>query len=240
MKLLAFCATHGRHTQLERSLGLFLNQDYQDKKLLIYQNSPVQQRLFKDSPEIILVNNHIDPITNAPFTNLGAIYNACLDYIENEDTAVTFWDDDDLFNAEHLSSGISGLLRGGKSAYKPAYSYYRSDAGIELAKNVLEPSIFVTARHLRKWKFALSTGDQHLQWVSPLVQEHDISIEENGRPTLMYNWSSEDQIFKTSGDFLNPDNFQNFQKYSQDHGDQIINPLKTDQLINYLSLFPAI
>ena len=98
MKVLAICCTSGRHSLLERSVRMFLDQDYIDKTLLIYQNSSVNQSLdesLKDK-NIILINRSLDSKTNEPYKNLGDIYNDLIQYIPDDIEVVTFSDDDDV------------------------------------------------------------------------------------------------------------------------------------------------
>jgi len=114
LKVTAIMATFGRHRCSERSLSLFLDQDYNNKHLLCYQNSQIQQVLDSciDTLIVTLINNHIDNQTNLPYTSLGAIYNDAIKYIPADSDIITFWDDDDLFLEDHLSEGALGLTRG--------------------------------------------------------------------------------------------------------------------------------
>lgn len=263
MRVLAICATAGRHTLLERSIGMFLQQvgaevgegDHAVQpiyELLIYNNSDVPLDFDKDLKldeegshkymRIRLVNQHLDQQTGETYTNLGAIYRDALKEIEwEEPDLITFWDDDDLFLRNHLLEGLRGYLRGKArdskiAAYKPAKSYYRHPGGIQLMSNTLEPSIFVEYDHINKHGFSPTTTDQHLQWVNPLVYENRIYVDETGAPTLIYNWGDQTPTFKTSGNAGNPENFNNYRKFSQDHGDKIITPQKREQLQPYYDL----
>lgn len=232
MKVCAIMATHGRHKCAERSIGLFLNQDYRpyvDTKLLIFQNSDTPQRLSLQSSRslddrispFILVNNP------GPFTSLGDIYTQALKHVPEDTDLVTFWDDDDIFLPNHISEGIAGYLRAkaqGKIAYKPAKSYYRDPRGISLMSNTLEPSMFVEFNHIKQYGFSDKTTEQHLQWVDPLVSNDLIFVDPDGPPTLIYNWGDNFATYKTSGDYHNPQNFENCRLNSKDHGDGILTP----------------
>jgi hypothetical protein len=242
--VVCICATCGRHTVLERSVRLFLEQDYKGHAtLLIYNNSDIDQELnipFTESNrDIILINNHISRITSEPFRSLGEIYNYIIKEMFNfkDDVVACFWDDDDLFLPNHISEGVNGLRRGKKIAYKPKKSYYRSSEGVSLMENNLEPSIFLKFSWLRKYGFSLTTTEQHLQWLNPLEENNEIFVDPNGVPTLIYNWGDTNiATFKTSGDFHNPNNFQNYKKYSQDHGDRIITPISKEEVQQYLKI----
>ena len=249
-KVVAIMATCGRHQCLERSVKLFLNQDYENKHLLIYQNSEIPQKLdsklkVEFGDKITLINNHIDKNTNQRFANLGAIYNNAIDHIPNDTDIIIFWDDDDIFLTNHISAGVEGLNKVKQLidkkyiAYKPSRSFYRHANGIELMGNVLEPSIFVEADHIKRYGFSNTTTEQHWQWLNPLHHEQTLYQDDNGIPTLLYNWGDTNiPTFKTSGDFHNPNNFNNYRNFSQDHGDQIITPLSDDEVSKfYLEIF---
>jgi len=232
MKVTAIMATCGRHLCAERSLSFFLRQTYENRHLLIFQNSEVHQELEEsiDKSLVTLVNNHIDRTTGQPYTNLGAIYNDSLDFIPADTDVVTFWDDDDLFLDTHIEEGVKGFHKGNKTAYKPACSFYRSDMNsITRVNNTLEPSIFVKAEHLLKYGFANCTTDQHLQWLDPLIQSETIYVDPMGKPTLIYNWGDPASMYKTSGDMHNSQNFNNYRRMSKQHGDGVISPIDIDK-----------
>lgn len=228
MKVTAIMATCGRHRCCERSLTLFLDQDYVDKKLLIYQNSEISQELDSAvNPDLVmLVNNSVDLQSGKPYTNLGSIYNDALKFVPSDTDVIIFWDDDDLFLDDHISQGINGLIRGGKTAYKPKYSFYRtSNKKLEKWQNTFEPSIFVKAEHIFKYGFFNTTTTQHRKWLDPLELTGDIFIDKNGKSTLIYNWADSFYSYKTSANHSNPDHFNEYREKSLDHGDRVISPI---------------
>lgn len=257
MNVLAIMATCGRHHVCERSLRFFLDQDYEGPHtLLIYNNSDVPQRGLKISelsPEamtyaswdktVIVVNQHIDSKTGERYKTLGAIYNDILkDWVGDADVIV-HWDDDDIFLPNHISEGVKGLNRAygqDKIAYKPERSYYRHPNGIELMGNNLEPSVFVEAEHIKKYGYSDTTSDQHMPWFNALLTEHKILVDPSGPPTLIYNWGDvEIPTFKTSGNAGSPQNFDNYRKFSQNHGDRLITPWPKEDVKRYYDLVYA-
>lgn len=243
MKIAAITATCGRHRCVERIVSFFIDQDYEgDHFLLIYNNSDVEQIL--DRPQlppnkrIMLVNNCINLKTSEKYNNLGDIYTDAITFIPDEYNVITFMDDDDIFLPNHLSAGAQGLRRAQLRsdspyiAYKPAKSYYRDPRGISLMSNTLEPSIFVDRKHIENYGFSPVTTEQHLQWVNPLVINNQIFADPDGLPTLIYNWGDTFPTFKTSGDFHNPNNFENYRNNSKDHGDGIITPTNIEPYYN--------
>ncbi|GAA4168341.1 glycosyltransferase family A protein [Sphingobacterium ginsenosidimutans] len=239
MKVTAIMATCGRHSLCERSLSLFLNQTYSDCELIIFQNSAIKQDLSPDVDRnaVRLINQSIDSLTNSPYKTLGAIYRDAFRYISDDTDIVIFWDDDDLFSKDHIEKGVDGFIRGGKKAYKPEYSYFRYDNNISLEANNMEPSIFVDRKHVSNFGFSETTTDQHLNWLNPLLRDDDIFIDSNGKPTLIYNWGDDIFSFKTSADCENPENFDNYRKYSFDHGDRIISPIEIEAVYTMLSSY---
>jgi hypothetical protein len=241
--VIAICATSGRHTLLERSVRMFLEQDYEGlHKLLIFNNSKVPQILHLPGElplhkRVILINS-----CEKNYQNLGEIYNDTLEFMNTD--LVTFWDDDDLFLKNHISEGAKGYIKATLRserpyrAYKPEKSYYRSINGIELVANTLEPSIFTETDVIRACGFKKTTSDQHMSWVSYLQLTNTLFTDPEGVPTLIYNWGDRDiPTWKTSGDPLNPNNFSNYRRFSQDNGDGIVTPISKKE---YQSFFKSI
>lgn len=254
-KVYSICATSGRHQLLERSVACFLAQDYEgEHTLLIYNNSEVGLRLNFDSiadwectidgltsslvflgnKKIVLINNSLDYTTNQQYNNLGAIYTDALSNVPCDIDLITFWDDDDLFLPNHISEGVKGFLKGKKTAYKPQFSWFRHTMGVELMNNTLEPSFFIDANFLKNTGFGEETTSQHLRWVHKLQALDGLFVDQEGTPTLIYNWGDLNiPTFKTSGNAGDPNNFQNYRIFSQDHGDRLITPLSPELLQPY-------
>lgn len=239
-KYLGICATHGRHECLERAVGMFLNNDYENKHLLIFNNSTTKQKLNKEYENIILINQSVNTWGDK-FTSLGDIYNTILNTISElgiQPDVVSMWDDDDMYLPNHISEGVKGWSEAhslGKEAYKPKQSYYRHAGGVESMENTLEPSIFVSYEHMNKYGFSDETTAQHLAWVNPLVYEGKILVKSDGIKTLIYNWGPDVPTFKTSGDPHNPNNFNNFRSFSQSEGNGTIHPYTKQQLERYFN-----
>lgn len=239
-KYLAICCTHGRHECLERCVGMFLNNTYENKYLLIFNNSEYKQELDKEYDNIFLVNQSRN-LWGDKFTSLGDIYNTALsvvDQLKINPEVVSHMDDDDMYTPQHIEEGVRGWLEAkslGREAYKPRQSYYRHAGGVEPMENTLEPSIFLTYAHLQKYGYSDETTAQHLQWLNPLVYESGILVKEDGVKTLIYNWGPDVPTFKTSGDPHNPHNFNNYRSFSKSEGDGIITPYTKAQLKDYFN-----
>lgn len=172
----------------------------------------------------MLINNHINLKTGKPYETLGDIYNDILTFVPDDIDVINFMDDDDIFMENHVEEGIKGLLRGNKKAYKPKFSWYRHGKSIDKVNNVLEPSIFVMASHVKQYGFGAETTAQHHKWLRPLEINNEIFIDPDGPSTYVCDWSQTIPTFKTSGDPNNPNNFANYSKNSKDSGDKIITP----------------
>lgn len=261
MNVVAIMATCGRHTLAERSLRFFLDQDYEGEyTLIIFNNSNTSLRLdLSGTPKwdgtidterasyadlgnrgVHLVNQYIDSKTGEGYKNLGAIYNDIINHIGDDIDVVVHWDDDDIFLPNHISEGVKGLRKvidENKVAYKPERSYYRHPGGIQLMGNNLEPSVFVKVGHIMKYKYSLTTSDQHMSWFQPLLSEGSIWVDPKGTPTLIYNWGdTEIPTFKTSGNAGSPNNFDNYRNFSQDHGDRVLTPWPKEDVQKYYNL----
>lgn len=225
-KVAIITCTRGRHTHLERVVRCMLDQDYTDFIHIIYNNSCSEQRLNSNLPKdkFMLINNCLDLQTKQPYKTLGAIFRDAMSFVPPSVSIVNFADDDDLYLQRHVSEGVLGIERGGKTAYKPKYSYFKSARRIEKLENTLEPSIFVKREHVDKIGFDGDTVTYHLKWLNPLVYSNDIFVDPQGVSTLIYDWSQTLPTFKASGNPNNPDNFKNFEKASSNEGDLIITP----------------
>ena len=233
MKVCCITATCGRLHSLQRNVRMFLEQDYEDKVQLIFQNSPAHLQLDPSVPkEVIIVNNHLDLQTGKRYETLGAIYRDALTFVPEDVEVINHFDDDDVFLPMHISEGVKGLLESGKTAYKCKKSIFltRGNPAI-LTENVMEPSIFVKKGHVKKYGYGQETSAQHLQWVDPLLASKELFANPNGIPTLAYNWNGlGETVFKTSGDPKNPNNFKNYHTYSQDYGQGILTPVSKEEI----------
>lgn len=229
-EIYAICCTYNRHSLLERAVSLFLQQDYKGPhKLLIYNNSTIDQNLDREYDNIVLINNNISYTTGKPYDNVGDIFKDALSHVPFDDARViTFWDDDDIFLPNHLSEGMKGYIEAlemGKRAYKPLNTYFRyANEPQKLSQNLCEPSIFVNTDFVRKHGFISHSAAYHHGWINPLIKEDLLYTKRDREPTFIYDWSTEASAFKISGDGENPENFSRHKQHSGDIGDQIITP----------------
>lgn len=224
IKVTSIMATCGRHFYSERSVGMFLAQKHKNKHLVIIQNSEKEQKLDKEYENITLINK-------CGFSNLGSIYNYALNFVPEDTKVMSLFDDDDMYLPNHMQEGINGLLRSGKKAYKPKFSFLQSRYEISKTSNVLEPSWFVRYDIVKELKFREETGKHHFNWIDWCIKNKEIYVDPNGPSTFVYTWGNQERpVYKTSGYGKRPDAFELYRKNSQDHGDGIITPNSIEDL----------
>lgn len=244
MKVLAITATSGRHWCMERTLAMFLEQDYKYEHILfIFNNSEVELKLdsikLPTNKKIILLNQSKSSVTTKKYENLGQIYNDGLLVLEElniEADIVTHMDDDDIYFPDHISEGVKGYIKGNVLAYKPMKSYFHDKDGIHLMNNVLEPSIFVNFYHLKNYGYFETNVNLHHKWLQPLIDDNQIFADKDGKSTFIYDWNVEVPVYKTSGNPNNPNNFEYYKKFSNDNGDGILTPLPKKEIERFYNL----
>ena len=238
-KVVLVTATKNRHRQLERVVKFSLNQTSNDWVHLIYNNAEDRLILSETLPKdkFILVNKSISTKTGKSYQTLGEIYTDILEFIPEDCDVINCIDDDDVFFPNHVEEGIKGMQKCGLKAYKPSKSWFKYGKNpIELVSNTLEPSIFVKKSHILEYGFSDETTAQHLKWVNPLVYGNEICADDLGVATFICDWSQQIPTFKTSGDPNNPNNFLNYEAWSQDKGDGVITPCSQEQAQEYYNI----
>jgi hypothetical protein len=249
MSIVLLTCVHGRHRELERVVRCFLNQNYrQPITLVIYNNSPVELSLdpqlvgIPDRP-IILINNHLDLVTEQEYDNTGAIFRDALSFIEWEPEIINFFDSDDIFLPNHVSEGYMGY-RAAQSfndlAYKPNYSYFLYQDTKHLSSNNMEPSIFVNFMYVKVTGFNYVSGAYHQKWLTPLQKDEKIFQPKDGIPTFIYNWGKLHNNHKISGAEDSLQNFRNHRRWENDNGDRIISAAPKEEVEYFYNLIKDI
>jgi len=140
MKISCLMGTYGRHAMASESLSCFLDQDYEDKELILINQHPVP--LVFDHPQVKIYN--VDP---NELTTLQAIRRRGLELATGE--YVLFWDDDDLMLPNHLST--YARFYDNKLVWKP-FEVFMSSGNT----NYTVLSSTMEATHLINREFALS------------------------------------------------------------------------------------
>jgi hypothetical protein len=225
MKVSSVLCTYGRHACVERSIGMWLSQDYKYEKELI---------VFNTAPEPLLPGSLLSEMDNVFFIHapkhgsgkdwesLGEVRNAALQYCSG--FLYSCWDDDDLFLPWHLSQGKRAWRECGKIAWKPEHSLFSQDGGrtYKLAGNSMEASFLVRLDFVKEHGFSeKQSGAEHVQggWLDKARELGEVCVE-NIRPSYAYVWG--DGLHKTSGAIDNPNNFEHHKAASTDFGEGVL------------------
>lgn len=217
--------TYGRFTCVERSIKCFLEQDYHNKHLLIFNTSPIPLQLGDSllNKNITIINQQTETLTNKKYTDVGTIREDAFNKVYSPNEIYICWDDDDIYHSkQHISRGVKYLLNSKKAAWKPKYSYFTYDGGKTFSKveNAMEASVLVWMHHVKEEGFKKSNGDEHSWyhnlWNSGRVKTDDIE------PSYIYVWGEEIAKHKQSGNIQNPNNFENHKQNSQDFGERYL------------------
>jgi hypothetical protein len=221
--------TYGRFTCVERSVKCFLEQDYHNKHLLIFNTSPVPLQLGTSllNKNITIINQQKETLTNKKYTDVGTIREDAFNKVYSPNEIYICWDDDDIYHSQqHISRGVKYLLNSKKVAWKSKQSYFTYDGGNTFDKmnNAFEASVLVWMENVKEYGFKKSNGDEHY-WYKQLVENdklEDVEIV----PSYIYVWGEEIAKHKQSGDIENINNFENHKENSQDFGERPLEELE--------------
>lgn len=232
LRVLAVTPTYGRHYYAERSLKLFLNQDYAEKEHLIFQNCIENElRLSRSVPKSVCLVNE----KNTIFRNLGHLYNYLFEIINLPGTLVEtpdlviFWDDDDIFLPNHISEHVKAFSESGKASFKKSRALIRNGSNISITSNVMEPSWILDFNLVSKLGFhEQPEGKHHFTWIDYILQNKLGSFDTTDSVpfTFCYTWGNPERpVYKTSASTSIPGYMNQYRAISNDHGDGVLTPL---------------
>lgn len=243
-KISCVMTTYRRFTCVERSIAMFLAQDYTDTELIIY-NTDTKYPLSLDrtfdpleGTKIKVINNNIDFETKTSYTNVGAIRRDAFRFATG-DGYIT-WDDDDIFFPWNIRQCIDGITQSGKSSWKPRHSFIKFVGKTpELAYTNMEASILTKTEKISEFGFNLQqTGAEHLGWLDKLREQDDILIDDDAIPGYCFYWSDEMSVggHKQSNmpEFFLPDNFERHKLYTIDY---VKRPITRKHISDYKDVF---
>lgn len=229
--------TYGRFKCVERSIGFWLNQTYQNKELIIYNTA---DKILELSPSLYnkgirVINNHFDKQLQEPYNNVGAVRRDAANLAKGD--FYICWDDDDMFLPWHIEQGVRYLVTHNKRAYMPERSMYTMDGGlsIEYASNSMEASCIVELSLIKKFGFLNSNGGEHLSWRRKLVEEGILNEHYSVTPweSYVYIWGESIAPYKQSGNINNPNNFELHKLNNQDFGDRALQAAPAKELAKW-------
>lgn len=210
----ALLYTYNRPELLGRSIRSWLDQEYEDKILCIFNNAPYDIKLGGDlsteisNKGIVIVNSHVD-LNRQPYNNLGTIFNHGLisfrDELKNS-TFVSMWQDDDIYFPQHLNMCYKFDLNTCK-VLKPKYFYYfdKGNNFVKVDENNVEGSWVIKTEFLLEHGFEEPSGHpesklyQHLTKGVDYISYPDLPI------TYVYEWNN--GVYHSSGNMNHPNNF---------------------------------
>jgi hypothetical protein len=210
--------TFRRFNCVERSISMYLAQDYQGPMELIIYNTDVEHPLslgesFKDykvrypNHEIRIFNCDTDAVTNQPFTSTGAIRRDSADHAMGD--WYICWDDDDIFLPWNVRQCVDKVLETGRKAWKPHRSFALVGGVLSCGGNYLEATVIVRMDEI-KGKFLLEAGKEHMGWYHKLQGEGQLREDSSDSiPGYCFNWGDPGPMggHKQSSTINDPDNF---------------------------------
>lgn len=239
-KVSCVMTTYRRFKCVERSIGMFLAQDYLGEKELIILNTdpdyPLELGHSLKHENIKVINQHIDSQTGLPYTNVGAIRRDALSFATG-DTYIC-WDDDDIFLPWNIRQCYDAKTRRGLKAWKPSRSFFKTQHKLELVQNILEASILVDLPEVTKHGFKLETGSEHLGWYTRLRDTKQ--LDENDHycvPGYCFNWGDPADWggHKQSGSINDPNNFDNHKSQTGDFAQRPLERIDYTGLLTWYS-----
>ena len=145
MKILCLMPTYGRRAALlENSIQLFLNQDYPDADLLIYDDLGTLAETSGNIDKTMVLS------TKVRANSLGGKYNTMMEFAINRYDAVVVWDDDDTYTPHHISTHVAILKDHPWSKPSTIVSSYHSPPREEGAKGRFHGSIAIRVDFLQR------------------------------------------------------------------------------------------
>jgi glycosyltransferase involved in cell wall biosynthesis len=225
--LISCCtSTYGRLSKLSETVSCFLDQDYDNKELIILNNHPLT--LECNLPDIKIYNEPIYP-------TLGDCRNRLIELANGE--FIRTWDDDDLYFPWTLSQGIENIKD--SPAWKPKKSWFwMKYKEPELAENVFEAAMLVRTDVAKKYGYlSKSGGNEHETLIKGIDKEGGCYNDDMGiMASYVYRWGW--GMWHISGS-LGSDNIENrtktWTKHNNDVGDGRIKYQKLDDYWKYFS-----
>ena len=207
-KVVCLMPTLGRFRIAERSISFFLAQTYENKELVVYNQSPVP--MIADFPQVKVVNVHRE------FSGLSEVYTEALKFCDGD--LINMWDDDNGAFPWLLEDTIRHKTRKGAKSEK---SWVWSQEKLTTGQNLLEPSIVFDIDVIREIGFTPGKSFVHTKWFYHLYHGGELQHipEDVMMPGLVYCWGEAGSgcwhISCTSNE---SQGFEGFKNHSKDFG----------------------
>jgi len=235
LKHVALLYTYNRPELLGRSIRCWLEQEYTNKQLLIFNNSSCNITLheFDNSQNIKIWNNHISTETNQEYNNLGQIIYDSFEYFKSilfqEDNIITFWQDDDIYFSNFLNAITT--FKGDIYKAKQFIFYNKQNKEISITENNAEGTWFLKPDFIKNYHNNRVYQDSQKGLYDYITIIPTNYIIDSSLPiSYVYEWGN--NIFHLSGNMDNKDNFKNYREHNNKHESNIIVWSK-EKLMNY-------
>lgn len=235
--------TYRRFTCVERSIRMFMNQDYIGDMELVVMNTDDEYpfsigKELGSNRKIRVINNNIDHVTGKKYDNIGSIRRDALSYATG--THYICWDDDDIFMPWNVRQCVDGLNRNPDMwSWKPEYSMFWSSSGkLEIAGNAMEASIISSIEKIKEFGFIPHKGGgEHLSWLDKFNKLKKIKIDGDSIPAYCFNWSDQGVMrgHKQSGTIDHPDNFNYHKANTSDYATRPLEPFSLPEMTEMYS-----
>jgi len=236
----ALLYTYNRPELLGRSIRCWLNQEYEDKKLCIFNNAAYDIKLVGDlsteisNKGITVVNRHTD-LNGLPYTNLGSIFNHGLLMFKKEiedSTFVSLWQDDDIYFSQHLNICNKFNLDAYK-VLKPKQFYFfdKGNNFVKVDENNVEGSWIINTKFLLEHGFEEPSGHPESKLYKHMTLNVDYISDSKLPISYVYEWNN--GVYHSSGNMNNPNNF-NIYRQSNNTEQQDIKVWSSKKLDDYI------
>jgi hypothetical protein len=192
MKVLCLMPTYGRRKALlENSIQLFLNQDYPDKTLLIYDDLGTLAMTEGDIPNVMVMS------TIKRANSVGAKYNTMMNYSSGYD-AIIVWDDDDTYCPHHITTHVQILQNFLWSKPSKIISAYHSPPREEQAAGRFHGSIAIhmgLLKHMEEKTGSMWIDTRRATFDQEFLQKLQLSAPAGDPctirpPSYVYRWQT--------------------------------------------------
>lgn len=242
LKHVALLYTYNRPELLGRSIRCWLEQEYTNKQLCIFNNGNTDIILGGDMDSnhsnlgIKVVNSNRNVWTNQPFNNLGTIYMNGLHWFAEElsnSTFVTMWQDDDMYLPHFIKDGVTGWNDINYPDVFKTKEFIFYDKGSKISKrdeNNVEGSWVIDINFLLEHGFEEPSMHPEKRLHSKLQDGVNYIKDSNTKPSYIYEWNN--GVYHSSGGINNPNNF-NIYRQQNNKEEKVIDVWSKEKLMNY-------
>lgn len=172
------CATHGRYSVLAEAVSCFIQQDYDNKELIILNNHPVP---------IICELSQVTVINGERYPTLGDCRNRLLELANG--MFVRTWDDDDLYLPWAISQGVKNFPDDA-DIWQPdkSWSWFKSRGTLEFRGNVYEASWTTLTTSARQVGYLPGSGGNEHAPLRQLKRVRGPVVPHEG--SYVYTWGT--------------------------------------------------